>query len=243
MWYPGKAAFRAGQVVRQRWNNANIGNHSVAMGFDPVASGDSSFAVGSNAAARGNHSVAIGSGARAEGNYSFALGRDAAALDDGVVFLADSTGTPDGVVLGMPNTFFANFAGGYRLRSGSGGVRLSPGSGSWSMLSDVRQKANFRDLDGESVLRRLAGIPIREWNYISQDASIRHVGPMAQDFRQAFGLGEDETTISSVDPDGISLRAIQALDARTEKLREENDALRKELDELRKTVERLLKNR
>lgn len=126
MWYPGKAAFRAGQVVRQRWNNANIGNHSVAMGFDPVASGDSSFAVGSNAAARGNHSVAIGSGARAEGNYSFALGRYAVALDDGVVFLADSTGTPDGVVLGMPNTFFANFAGGYRLRSGSGGVRLDP---------------------------------------------------------------------------------------------------------------------
>ena len=47
--------------------------------------------------------------------------------------------------------------------------------------------------------------------YKSQDPSIRHVGPMAQDFHAAFRLGEDDKHISTVDADGIALVAIQAL--------------------------------
>lgn len=40
---------------------------------------------------------------------------------------------------------------------------------------------------------------------------MRHMGPMAQDFREAFGLGEDEKHISTVDAQGVALAAIQAL--------------------------------
>ena len=67
------------------------------------------------------------------------------------------------------------------------GVTLAAGGGSWTTLSNSRMKTNFRALDGEEVLTRLAQLPILEWNYITQDTSIRHVGPMAQDFRAAFG--------------------------------------------------------
>jgi trimeric autotransporter adhesin len=84
-------------------------------------------------------------------------------------------------------------------------------------------------------------IPIREWNS-SRRTSIRHVGPTAQDFRAAFGLGEDDRTISTLDPDGIALRAIQALDLRTQQLQEENAALRAELSELRQAMEELRRN-
>ena len=101
-------------------------------------------------------------------------------------------------------------------------------------------------IDGEYVPIGEARIPILEWNYISQDASIRHVGPMAQDFRAAFGLGEDDRHINTLDPDGISLKAIQALDARTqatrqeiERLTEANAALRRTLEALRHEVEAL----
>jgi len=45
-------------------------------------------------------------------------------------------------------------------------------------------------------------IPLTEWNLKTQDPSIRHLGPMAQDFRAAFGLGEDERHINTVDSDG-----------------------------------------
>jgi hypothetical protein len=45
---------------------------------------------------------------------------------------------------------------------------------------------------------------------VGQDPSIRHIGPMAQDFA-AFGVGEDNNHISAVDADGVSLAAIQEL--------------------------------
>ena len=66
-------------------------------------------------------------------------------------------------------------------------------------------------VDGHSILERLAALPIATWNYKTQDDSVRHMGPMAQDFREAFGLGEDETHISTVDSEGVALAAIQAL--------------------------------
>ena len=144
-------------------------------------------------------------------------------------------------------------AGGTIFYSNSGlttGVSLAAGGGAWANLSDVRMKTNFRDLDGEDVLRKLARIPVREWNYISQDASIRHVGPTAQDFHAAFGLGDNDRTISTLDPDGIGLKAIQALDARTQRtnadlarLIEENTALRAELTALRAAVSELGRER
>jgi hypothetical protein len=55
------------------------------------------------------------------------------------------------------------------------------------------------------------GVPIQTWNLVSQDAAIRHMGPMAQDFAAAFGLGESERHISTVDADGVALAAIQGL--------------------------------
>jgi hypothetical protein len=40
---------------------------------------------------------------------------------------------------------------------------------------------------------------------------VRHIGPTAQDFYAAFGVGEDNTHISTVDADGVALAAIQGL--------------------------------
>jgi Chaperone of endosialidase len=96
------------------------------------------------------------------------------------------------------------------------------------VISDVRRKTHFRELDGEDVLGKLAAMPIREWSYRAQDPAIRHVGPTAQDFHAAFGLGEDPLGISTIDADGIALRAIQALEARTRRLAEDNDRLARE---------------
>src|SRR5450631_3726065 len=40
MFFPGKAAFRAGYVGLTQWNNANTGYASVAMGESTMANGD-----------------------------------------------------------------------------------------------------------------------------------------------------------------------------------------------------------
>ena len=89
--------------------------------------------------------------------------------------------------------------------------------------------------------------PIATWNLKGQGASIRHMGPMAQDFRAAFGLGETELGISTIDADGVALAAIQGLNAKLEATiaiqarelaaqRAEIDALSAVLDGLRRTM-------
>jgi Skp family chaperone for outer membrane proteins len=73
------------------------------------------------------------------------------------------------------------------------------------------------------------------------------LGPVAQDFYQAFGLGDSDRTISTVDANGVALAAIQGLNAKLEaerdalltKLEAENAALRAESAELRAAQERL----
>jgi hypothetical protein len=119
-------------------------------------------------------------------------------------------------------------------------VTLAAGGGAWASISDANMKEQFRDLDGDDVLTKLARMPIREWSYKSQAAAIRHAGPTAQDFHAAFGLGEDPLKISTIDADGIALRAIQALEART---RRERDELRAEIDALKQVLADLLAER
>jgi hypothetical protein len=90
-------------------------------------------------------------------------------------------------------------------------VILPPGAGSWADLSDRDAKANFAAVDGRAILERLLAIPMQTWNYRAQAPAIRHLGPTAQDFHAAFGLGESDKHISTVDAQGVALAAIQGL--------------------------------
>ena len=58
---------------------------------------------------------------------------------------------------------------------------------------------------------RLADISVESWNYKFQSPTVRHIGPMAQDFAAAFGVGEDDKHINMVDAFGVALASIQAL--------------------------------
>jgi hypothetical protein len=77
--------------------------------------------------------------------------------------------------------------------------------------SDRSAKAGFSPVDSTEILSRLASLPIETWHYKVEDPSVRHLGPMAQDFHAAFGLGDDNTHIHSVDAFGVAFAAIQAL--------------------------------
>jgi len=104
------------------------------------------------------------------------------------------------------------------------GVNLASGAGAWSNLSDRSVKTAVLAVDAGAVLEQLAALPLSTWQYRAQDPGIRHLGPMAQDFSAAFGLGEDDTHISTVDADGVALAAIQGLNLKLETERHEHDA-------------------
>src|SRR5690606_15997048 len=99
----------------------------------------------------------------------------------------------------------------YTNAGATSGISIYPGSGSVNTLSDRNAKANVAAVDGLAILQALMDLPVTTWNYTTQDTSIRHLGPMAQDFAAAFGLGENDTTISTVDANGVALAAIQGL--------------------------------
>jgi hypothetical protein len=165
-----------------------------------------------------------------------ALGSDVTAATTGVFMFGDRSTTNDLTTAGS-NEFLVRAAGGtvfYSNAAMTTGVVLLGGTSTWQPVgvSDEHRKTDFRDLDGEQVLGKLAALPVREWRYTTQDAGIRHVGPTAQDFRAAFGLGESDVRIGSVDADGIALAAVKALEARTRALALDNDDLRARLARL-----------
>jgi hypothetical protein len=92
-------------------------------------------------------------------------------------------------------------------------------------LSDRALKANFGSVDGQDMLQRVRHLPISAWNYTSDDASVRHIGPIAQDFAALFGVGSDDRHIHPIDGQGVALAAIQGLLAQMEALRQENTRL------------------
>jgi len=102
----------------------------------------------------------------------------------------------------------------------------------WNNGSDKNLKENFQEADGALVLEKISELPVKTWNYKSDKRSVRHMGPMAQDFYARFGLGNDTVSISTIDPAGISLAAIKELNMRNNKLNDEVKDLKSQLEKL-----------
>ena len=170
----------------------------------------------------------------ASGRFAFACGRNARAIHDGSFVWADSAA--DNFYSSYANEFSVRAAGGVRLYTNAAatlGVRLLPNTTAWSIMSDSTKKTDIRPVDTKSVLEKIAVLPLAEWRYKEQpDPAVRHIGPMAQDFWNAFRLGEDSLSISTIDPDGIALAAIQELAKENQALRERNRELTARLDRL-----------
>ena len=105
------------------------------------------------------------------------------------------------------------------VRIGAGastGLRVAPNGnvqigGTLVQGSSRAIKENFARLNPHSVLDRVGKLPVAVWNYKTDDASVRHIGPMAEDFREAFELGTDPQHLAPSDVAGVALVAIQGL--------------------------------
>ena len=149
-----------------------------------------------------------------------------ALTEQGIVF--DSSGSSGALTMLSPGgtTIYSNLAR-------SAGVTLGAGGGAWATISDRNLKENITPINTIDVLTKVAAMPLSTWNYKSQDESIRHMGPMAQDLYAAFGLGADDKHINTIDADGIALAAIQGL-------YQENVDLKERVEQLESLVKQIL---
>lgn len=241
MWYPRKGAFRAGGINGTQWDAANIGDYSVAIGQDVRASASNAVAFGLRSTAAQQSSFAVGEDNTASGAASVAMGYHAHTNARQGSFVFSDRSSVDTLRAGVNHSANWRTSGGFRIFTSSNlstGVTIQSGAsvsnwgqssaviststgaylstaGVWTSVSDVNRKHLFANVSGEDVLARLRTLPITTWSYRVENDDVRHLGPTAQDFHAAFGLGNDEVTIGTVDADGVALAAAQALEART----------------------------
>lgn len=97
--------------------------------------------------------------------------------------------------------------------------------------SDRNRKSNIVEVDSSDVLARVRKLPVATWSWQNEEG-VRHLGPMAQDFKAAFGLGETDTGIAPLDMAGVSLAAVKALAEDLESKNAEIEALKVQNAEL-----------
>jgi hypothetical protein len=170
--------------------------------LDNTASGDSATVGGGWYNTASGYYATVGGGWYniASGNVSFAAGNMADASHDNSFVWGDAGGGGSAA----DNTFNVHASGGIYLNGVS------------QHASDRNKKEAFEELDPVAVLSKVAELPITSWRFKTEDESVRHIGPMAQDFMETFGYGTDDRYIAAVDVDGIALAAIQGLNKKLE---------------------------
>jgi len=99
-------------------------------------------------------------------------------------------------------------------------IKLGTWTGNGSTIDAIEyDSGNLVNLNAEELLKRLSLLPINRYNFIKESdtnllnpgAKINRIGPTAQDFYKAFGLGDNDTSIRATDMAGVALAGIKAL--------------------------------
>jgi trimeric autotransporter adhesin len=208
------------------------GGYIAAGGYNSVTGLGAVIDGGFNSTAAGTFATIPGGYVNsAAGSYSFAAGARASAVQNGTFVWSDGSDGDTILSSTAAYQFLARASGGFTLWTNAAstvGARLAPGSGTWASASDRNLKTDVARIDDAAVLDKVATLPIERWSYKSE-RGVRHVGPMAQDFYAAFGVGEDDKHITSIDEDGVALAAIKALHAENARLRAGQHYLRSRL--------------
>jgi hypothetical protein len=212
-------------------NNAKSGGPYINGKCDPETfniRGLAAVAIGYNVTADQDHTTAMGKFASNNGFQGTFIWSDGAAQASADTFRNTAN-----------NEFAARATGGFRFRTNLGGTtgcNLPAGSGVFNCTSSRATKMNFATVSGTDLLAKVRALPITTWNYISEGDKVRHLGPMAEDFYAAFGLGEGSKSIGVQDLASVSLAGVKALEERTAELQgktEEIERLRGEVAALR----------
>ena len=148
----------------------------------------------------------------------------------GPVMIYDDTSVPQRWANG---TLGANFLIDEQANAGTEFTLTNTGNltiaGTLTQGSSRDLKTDFVSLDPQNVLAKVNAMPVSTWRYKLDDPTVRHVGPTAEDFHKAFGLGGDDKRIAPSDQAGVALVAVQGLTQEVETLRRKNADLEKRI--------------
>jgi len=202
----------AGLLNTEGWENSFFGREA---GFSNTA-GTENTALGYRAGfnlTTGSNNVMLGAGAgptTALGDSNFRLYID---------FNTENTGNDEPLIYGEFDNDFVRINGTFEVTAGL----TNP--------SSIKLKEAFTKVSPSLVLDKINALDITEWSY-KVDPDVRHIGPTAESFYEAFGLGTGGSNISTIDADGVSLIAIQALSEQLEKKNQKIAGLEKRLERL-----------
>jgi hypothetical protein len=218
----GYCSFAAGE------NPEATGMYGVAIGRGGKANAQGAVAIGYHPEVYANYGLGLGNYVVVSGANAVAIGYHSHALHAGSFVFSDESAPSSNTPSTAANQFLAKASGGFIFYTNSTlttGVTLPAGGGSWSTLSDRNSKENIVYADPLKYLSLLDSIDVYSWNYKSQDSSMVHIGPMAQDFYEVFQFGNDSTSINSGDFDGLNMVLLKALYIKTEELRLQSEQI------------------
>lgn len=220
-------------IGKNALKNLVSGFHNVGMGFQSlvnVANGQRNTAIGSfsgDEVVNGDDNIAIGYSAGTTGpglNHTTALGNHARVSSGNTMVFGDEAVERWAFGLTTTNAQHALEVG--SIPGNGNGAYLTQG-GVWTNTSDSTKKEDFTVLNLPGLLQQVASLGISKWKY--KGTAEYHIGPTAQEFHRVFGLGTDNRGISTIDPAGIALAAIQELIKVNTELRHELESIRKEI--------------
>jgi hypothetical protein len=209
--------------------------YPTALGYDNDVFDDYGASIGYSNWSDGIGAVAVGWNNTADADYSMAFGYRASTNGHTGAKVFGDASTTDSIEAVANNEFAVRAAGGYRFRTNATlttGCNLPAGSGVFSCSSSRLLKDRFEDVDGEDVLSRIRRVPVTTWSYTGENAGVRHMGPFAEDFRAAFGLGTDDTSIGHLDISGVTFAGVQALDERTRGMQSRMEDQARQIEQL-----------
>ncbi len=218
-------------------SDATIGGGQSNVIYDYASFATIGGGYGNHVSASGEYGCIPGGRANTAGAYSFACGYNANGSNMANCFVfADGTTT----TVDRAAQFKIGANGGLTLRNnagtfhwwdnGAGAWLTTPNAGCylgsdgvWYSASSRQLKNNFVPLNGAEILEKVCGIQIEEWEYNTTPGT-KHIGVMAEDFAETFGLGDNPAGLNPLDLCGVLWVAVQQLTQRVVELEEKCNA-------------------
>ena len=165
--------------------------------------------------------------------HTHSYGRGSNAIHEGVFLIADSS----------PQSFSSK-------RPDEVRTQMPIYAPAFNTTSARAAKTGLDPVDPRTILEGVEDLPIHTWRFADNSVhgdGVRHLGPMVEDFHDAFDLDEPDDAIATVDADGVVFAAIQGtlnrLKTRNKNLRAELKTLDVQIDEVESRLDRVASER